>query len=327
MPLLTMAVFGSGHGFSTLIPAALLTDQFKVYAAKSRFPLGITSPQLSGLVVQETREILLQDFKFDLAVIAVPPFEQVDLARELVKNSSNLYIEKPAGLNSFEALALKHLAQENNCKIYVGFQFRFDPVIQHLKKVLQLPDSTLPSKISINWHTTGSSGKNEKVNWRNDSLKGGGVKRDFLVHVIDYLVYLFGIENLNKSYKWDIREDSLNRISLLFSGTIEVEIKISRGFVKESYWEVTYFARNYETSIKHSAPFSNGDYTSDDGSFLNSIGEDQKISDVRIQSTSLLFEAIGSEIMTGIYGPLELPTIQDALMVHKLIESIFSFPA
>jgi len=322
-----MAVFGSGHGFSTLIPAALITNQFKVYAAKSRFPLRETSSQLSSLVVQETREKLLQDFKFDLAVIAVPPFEQLDLARKLVKNSSNLYIEKPAGLNSFEALSLEHLAHESNCKIYVGFQFRFDPGIQHLKKMLLFPDSTVLNKISINWHTTGSSGMSEKVNWRNDSSKGGGVKRDFLVHVVDYLVYLFGIENLDKSFQWEVQQDHLNRVSLLFSGFIEIEIKISRGFVNESYWEIKYFATDYQASIKHSAPFSNRDYTSTDGSFLNSMGEDQKTTDVRIESTSRLFDAIGTIINTEIQGQVDLPTIHDALNVHKLIESIFSFPS
>jgi predicted dehydrogenase len=325
--MLKMAVFGSGHGFSTLIPAALITNQFKVYAAKSRFPLRETSSQLSGLVVQETREKLLQDFKFDLVVIAVPPFEQLDLARKLVKNSSNLYIEKPAGLNSFEALSLEHLAHESNCKIYVGFQFRFDPGIQHLKKMLLSPDSTVLNKISINWHTTGSSGMNEKVNWRNDSSKGGGVKRDFLVHVVDYLVYLFGIENLDKSFQWEVQQDHLNRVSLLFSGFIEIEIKISRGFVNESYWEIKYFATDYQASIKHSAPFSNRDYTSTDGSFLNSMGEDQKTTDVRIESTSRLFDAIGTIINTEIQGQVDLPTIHDALNVHKLIESIFSFPS
>ncbi len=325
--MLKMAVFGSGHGFSTLIPAALITNQFKIYAAKSRFPLGARGTHLSSLVVQETREILLQDFKFDLAVIAVPPFEHLDLARELVKNCSNLYIEKPAGLNSFEASALEHLAQENNCKIYIGFQFRFDPGIQHLKKLLTLPDSTVLNKISINWHTTGSNGKNEKINWRNDHSKGGGVKRDFLVHVVDYLVYLFGIENLDKSFEWVVQEDSLSKLSLLFSGFIEIEIKISRGFVKESYWEIKCFAPDFETSINHSAPFTKGDYASNDESFLNSFGEDQKTADVRIESTSRLFDAIATVINTEIYDQVELPTIHDALNVHKLIESIFGFPS
>jgi len=323
--MLKMVVFGSGYGFSTLIPAALITNQFKVYAATSRFPLRETHSQLSGLVVQETREKLLQNFIFDLIVIAVPPFEQLDLASELVKSSSNLYIEKPAGLNSFEALALKHLSQENNCKIYVGFQFRFDPGIQHLKKVLQFSDLSALSKISINWHTTGSNGKNEKVNWRNDSSKGGGVRRDFLVHVVDYLIYLFGIENLDRSFQWNVQEDNLNKILLLFSGFIEIEIKISRGYVKETYWEIKYFMADYVTSIKHSAPFSNRDYTSNDDSFLNSLGKDQKTPDIRIGSASRLFDAIGARINNEICEPNDLPTIHDAILVHKLIESIFNF--
>jgi hypothetical protein len=322
-----MAVFGSGHGFSTLIPAALITDRFKIFAATPRDPTHEKNSQLDHLVVRETRKNLIQNFNFDLAVIAVPPFEQLDLARALVKKSSNLYIEKPAGLNSLEATALDNLAKENNCEIYVGFQFRFDPGIQYLKNFLQIPTSSRLSKVVIDWHTTGSSGKNDPLNWRNDSSKGGGVKKDFLVHVVDYLINLFGIENLENRSDWEVLQDELNRISIKFSGFIDIEVKISRGFFKESYWKVKCYGGTDDLVIQHSAPFSSSDYTCSDNLFLKSLDKYQKTTDIRIHSTSQLFDAIAKRISCKIDRPTGLPTIDDSLIVHRLIESIFSFPS
>lgn len=325
MPLLTMAVFGSGHGFSTLIPAALLTDQFKVFAASSRYSSSKKRTQLSRLVTQETRENLIRNFIFDLAVIAVPPFEQLDLARTLVKKCSNLYIEKPAGLNSIEALELRSLSEENNSKMYVGFQFRFDPGIRYLKKVLEFPTSDGLSKVSIDWHTTGSSQKNDSSNWRNNSSKGGGVKSDFLIHVVDYLIFIFGYENLYKLSNWQVLQDEMNRISIKFSGFVEIEVNISRGFVKESFWEIKCHRAADDLTIKHSAPFSNKSYSSSDDLFLKFLDEFHTSSDVRIQSTSQLFDAIAKSMVQKIDSPVELPTINHALTAHKFIEGIFNF--
>ncbi len=322
-----MAVFGSGHGFSTLIPAALITDRFKIFAATPRDPSHEKNDQLGRLVVRETRENLIQNFNFDLAVIAVPPFEQLDLARALVKKSSNLYIEKPAGINSLEAMALDNLAKENNCEIYVGFQFRFDPGIQYLKNFLQISTSSALSKVSIDWHTTGSSQKNNPLNWRNDPTKGGGVKKDFLVHVVDYLIYLFGIENLENQSDWEVLQDELNRISIKFSGFIDIEVKISRGFFKESYWEVKCYRAADDFVVQHSAPFSSSDYTCNDNLFLQSLNKYKKSSDIRIQSTSQLFSAIAKKIIYKIDSTTDLPTINNALIVHKLIESVFRLPS
>ena len=327
MPLLTMAVFGSGHGFSTLIPAALMTNHFKIFAATSRYPMRDNKSKLSYLVLQKTRENLIQNFNFDLAVIAVPPSEQLDLVRILVKNSSNLYIEKPGGLNSIEATAIQQLGKENNCEIYVGFQFRFDPGIQYLKKALDLPSSNAVNKVSIDWHTTGSNGKKDSFNWRNDPSKGGGVKRDFLVHVVDYLIHLFGNKNLEKFSDWQVLQDDLNRISIKFSGFIEIEVKISRGFVKESYWEVKCHGAADDLIIKHTAPFSNSSYTSNDDLFLKCLNKYHKSSDTRIQSTSQLFAAIAKRISLKVDGPDDLPTIDHSLGAHKLIEGIFNFPS
>ena len=323
MPPLTMAVFGSGHGFSTLIPAALLTDQFRISAATSRYPSSEKNSQLSHLVTVEARENLIQNFSFDLAVIAVPPFEQLDLARALVKKSSNLYIEKPAGLNSLEALALQSLSTEHDSKMYVGFQFRFDPGIQYLKRVLKFPASDGLSKVSIDWHTTGSSGKNDSSNWRNSSSKGGGVKSDFLIHVVDYLIFLFGSQNLGNLSDWQVLQDDLNRISIKFSGFAEIDVNISRGFVKESYWEIKCCGATDDLIIRHSAPFSNKSYSSNDDLFLKSLNQFQISSDIRIQSTSQLLDAIAKSIVCKIDSPVELPTINHALMAHKLIEGIF----
>jgi len=317
-----MAVFGSGHGISTLIPAALSTDLYNIYVAKSRFQKSTkNSPVITG-VQEESRENLFQNFDLDLAVIAVPPYEQLELARILVNNSKNIYIEKPAGVNSFEAKQLEVLAKESNCNMFVGYQFRFDPGIQYWKKLIL--NSASISKVSINWHTVGNNRKNDIFNWRNYPSRGGGVRTNFLVHVIDYLFYIFGQDQINNRSQWVVLENNLNSISVLCVGSIEIEINISSGTVKNSYWEIGLYNSKDEIFIKHSAPFTNVDYTSNDDCFLKTLSKTQIATDVRVQSTAILFAAIGLKIKQGAKNPSDLPNVHDSLMVHNLIEGIFN---
>jgi predicted dehydrogenase len=234
-----MAVFGSGHGFSTLIPAAIITDLYEIYAARSRFPKIIVDLPGNNRVQEESRENLFQNFILDLAVIAVPPNEQLVLTRGLISNSKNIYLEKPAGLNSAEAKELEALAVDFNRNIFVGYQFRFDPAIQFFKNLIQNSNSV--SKLSINWHTTGEGSKNSFFNWRDNPAKGGGVRTNFLVHVIDYLIYLFGQDLFKNQSQWKVLEYDLNTLAILCTGAVEIDIKISRGKVRNSYWEFVLF--------------------------------------------------------------------------------------
>ncbi len=316
-----MAVFGSGHGFSTLIPAALNTDLYEIYAAKSRFQKHIIDSPKNYYVPEESRENLFQNFELDLAVIAVPPYEQLELARNLVSNSKNIYLEKPAGLNSFEAKELEALARDYNRNIFVGYQFRFDPAIQFYKKLIG--DSNSVTKVSINWHTTGDGSKNDVLNWRNNPAKGGGVRTNFLVHVFDYLLYIFGQDQFNNQTQWKVLEDDVNSISILCIGPIEIDIKISRGKVRNSYWEFVISCSDDEIFINHSAPFAISSYKSNSSNFLNALKKNYFSTDIRIHSTAQLLEAIGSKINEKEESFSSLPTIQDALLVHKLIEGIF----
>ena len=317
-----MAVFGSGHGFTTVIPAALSTNLYEIYAARSRYQKQIIVSSENDSVQEESRETLFQNFELDLAVIAVLPHEQLELTRNLLINSRNIYLEKPAGLNSFEAKQIETLAKNYNRKVFVGYQFRFDPAIQFLKKLIK--NEVEFKKVSIYWHTSGDSEKNDLFNWRNDPAKGGGVRTNFLVHVIDYLFYLFGHDRISHKSQWILFENNLNSISLLCLGSLEIEIKISRGKVSNSYWEMNLINSGDEIFIKHSAPFDNSSYKSNSEIFLKTLEGNDFLTDIRIQSTAKLLVEIGSRIELAENFSPDLPTIHDALLVHKLIEGIFN---
>jgi predicted dehydrogenase len=317
-----MAVFGSGHGFSTIIPAALSTNLFDIYAARSRYQKQIIIPSEKHSVREESRENLFQNFEFDLAVVAVPPCEQLELVRNLISKSKNIYLEKPAGLNSFEAVQIETLARDFSRDIFVGYQFRFDPAIQFCKKLMVNSNSF--SKVSINWHTVGDGGKNDPFNWRNNPAKGGGVHTNFLVHVIDYLFFIIGQDKLNNKCQWTVLENNLNCISLFCVGSIEIEIKISRGKVKKSYWEIILINSGGEIFIKHSSPFNKWSYKSNNQIFLKTLESSNFSTDIRMQSTAQLLVAIGSKIEQAENFSLDLPTIHDGILVHKLIENIFN---
>ena len=323
MPKLRMAVFGSGHGFATLIPAALKTDLFQICAAE---PRDISKIELLGSkspIEIISREVLIRSKAIDLAVIAVPPFEQLELASKLALNTPNLYIEKPGGLNSLEAKELLTFSNEYKSRMYVGLQFRFDPAIKYFREIIVSSNKDELNKVTINWHTTGSSGGDFAKNWRNDSALGGGVHRDFLIHVFDYLIFLFGIETFNKRTDWILGRAELDEISIFLPGPVETQISISRGKVAKSFWEISLFSKSKITTIRHSAPFDFRSYDSKDESFLQTLRKSMGNEDVRIHSTSLLFEAIENEIRHGASSLSQLPTVQDSLAAYEVIEEIF----
>lgn len=323
MPKLRMAVFGSGHGFATLIPAAVKTDLFEIFAAE---PRDILKSKIAGSqtpIKLISREVLTQSKDIDLAVVAVPPFEQLELASKLALNTPNLYIEKPGGLNSSEAKKLIVLANENNVKMYIGLQFRFDPAIKYFQEIITNLKNEELYKVQINWHTTGTGGQDLAKKWRNDSALGGGVQRDFLIHVFDYLIFLFGIEMLKNKAKWILNKVELDEISIVLPGPIEIQISISRGKVQKSFWEISLFSKTGNSTIRHSAPFDFQSYDSNDESFLQRLKSSVGSEDVRIHSTSLLFEAIEFEIRHEVRSLSQLPTVQDSLAAYEMIEEIF----
>jgi len=218
----------------------------------------------SGINVLSQSEFFKYE-KTKIIIVAVPPSSQLQISKNVLENKKNLYIEKPAGVNFTETSILEVTRKMQAQKAYVGFQFRFDPGISALKELMESKILGNFKQIKVNWHTSGSSARQDESNWRNNIKLGGGVHRDFLCHVIDYLKWLTR-DSINQSLErliLDPKIDSdLYNLNLISGQSKEnvVSINISRGFESISYWEISLQFESGNFLIKSSFPFSLNDY-------------------------------------------------------------------
>lgn len=75
--------------------------------------------------------------KYDGAIVATPTSLHYDNAFSLVQHGCHLMIEKPLGVNSFHSQALKEIIQQKNLFVFTAYCFRFDPVANKFKQLIQ----------------------------------------------------------------------------------------------------------------------------------------------------------------------------------------------
>ena len=138
----------------------------------------------------------------DLIIISTPTYlhyQNLKFFNSILKNKIIL-IEKPLFHRKYKINFIK-----NKNKIFVGYNLRFHPIIQYLKKNI---NSLNPFYIRSecfsylpNWRK-----KNYENNYSSKKILGGGVAND-LSHEIDYLQWLFG--NVKKIFKKKIKISNL----------------------------------------------------------------------------------------------------------------------
>ena len=126
-------------------------------------------------------------------ICSLPP-KRIDIAIKCAKKDINLFIEKPLSNNLNRAYELQDIVEENKLKCALGFQMRFSPVIEEIKKMVDDDIFGDIYRIEVN-HC------NNIHNWTKDrdlkdfyALKekcGGGVLLS-QIHEVDYLTYIFG---------------------------------------------------------------------------------------------------------------------------------------
>ena len=138
----------------------------------------------------EWKEVVVKNF--DFCIISSPSSLHLSHIKLVEKLKIPIFIEKPLFINKNQINDYKKL-DFKNIRSYVGCNFRFNPIIEFLKK-----DLNINSKKIL--EVTAYCGS-YLPDWRPDkdyrniysSIKelGGGVNID-LIHEPDYLVYLFG---------------------------------------------------------------------------------------------------------------------------------------
>lgn len=113
-------------------------------------------------------------------------FEQVILA---AKAGKHVLCDKPISITSQQAEEMVEVCNANNVQFAVNYPYRFHPLIQKAKEII---DNQLLGKISV-INTNFNINLFPSENFRyNKNLSGGGALRDLGTHLIDLLRYLGG---------------------------------------------------------------------------------------------------------------------------------------
>lgn len=137
----------------------------------------------------------ITNFKFDLALITNPTSLHLDTAIKIAKKKINLFIEKPVSNNSKKVFKLLRLINKNKLICAVGFQTRYDDLLNKLKNIInskelgQVEKCYIEHKHYLPYHHLY---ENYKLSYASRKDLGGGVLLCFS-HEFDYANFLFGM--------------------------------------------------------------------------------------------------------------------------------------
>ena len=132
---------------------------------------------------------LKKHHKIDGVIISTPTILHYDNALEVLNFGLDVLIEKPISASISEAKEIEQIAKDKNCKVLIGHQRRFYPLVLETKKIIS--DNRIGQVIGISgvWALKKDNDYFEPE-WRKKISAGPTITN--LIHDIDYLRFIFG---------------------------------------------------------------------------------------------------------------------------------------
>jgi|688.fasta_scaffold232458_2 predicted dehydrogenase len=139
-------------------------------------------------------EIYKKKIKIDCAFVCTPSSMHVSQVIELLKYNIPCFVEKPLGSTSNNLMKLEKLFKKKKIITMMGFQLRFNPLIQHLEKIIK-EKSPIGKLLTAHIHHGENikdfhTYENYRVSYAANKKLGGGVILT-QIHEIDYFLHLF----------------------------------------------------------------------------------------------------------------------------------------
>jgi predicted dehydrogenase len=189
---LRLAVVGLGGISETQIRALAAMPDVQIVAGVDRKPdrLEIIKSKYGITSLYTDYRRMLREIRPDAVSICTPNKLHAPMTITSLKAGAHVITEKPMAMNPRECQAMIDAAHKARRKLMVGFQYRFHPATQMLRrardqgqfgKVLFVKCQALRRRGIPNW---GVFGRKE--------LQGGGPMIDLGVHVVEMAHYLMG---------------------------------------------------------------------------------------------------------------------------------------
>lgn len=129
---------------------------------------------------------MIRKIKLDAVIITIPPFAHSDEVQLAAKKNIHIFIEKPIALNMDLASEMVEAVEKYKVKSQVGFMWRFSPVIEELKKMI---DSGRAGQLGL--FITEYYCNSLHTPWWREKKKSGGQLTEQAIHFVDLARYLF----------------------------------------------------------------------------------------------------------------------------------------
>lgn len=205
-------------------------------------------------------EAILSDDNINTVFIATPHNLHANYVIKALQANKNVFVEKPLCLTSEELEEIKKIESKSDGRVMVGFNRRFAPYIQELKKSL---NNDLPK--AINYRI--NAGKLPTDHWTQDPKIGGGRIIGEACHFIDLCAF--------------IAESKITKVTangLQDGNNLLDTVSISLGFENGSVASISYFSNGNKQLSKEYLEVFCGEQTVviDDYKTMEIIGKGKK---------------------------------------------------
>jgi predicted dehydrogenase len=192
--MINAAIVGLGRWGQNLVNSVQgKSDKIRFVAGVLRHPENAREyADTQGLKLESDYAEVLADPGIDAVVLATPHTTHAEQIIAAVNAGKPVFTEKPFTLTSSEAAKALHAAARGNVTVGVGYNWRFQPALQEIRRMLE--DGRLGKLLHIEGNFCGPSVyRFPREHWRQQREEGpGGGMTGRGVHVVDAMLYLAG---------------------------------------------------------------------------------------------------------------------------------------
>ena len=167
---------------------------------------------------------ILKDDRINTVFIATRHDSHAQYVLDSLRSGKNVFVEKPLCLDSDELEEIKNVYEKSGKRLMVGFNRRFAPLLQELKKYI-----SADAPVAINYRI--NAGSIPKGHWIQDVQVGGGRIIGEVCHFIDLCAYLSGSTVV--SVNANVMADASN-----LQDTVAISLQLANGSIAQ----IAYFS-------------------------------------------------------------------------------------
>jgi predicted dehydrogenase/threonine dehydrogenase-like Zn-dependent dehydrogenase len=232
-----VGIIGSGNFTkATVLPVlSKLKANIKYLSSSSGLSSTLMAKKYGVQFSTTNNDDMLNDSDVSAVIITTRHDAHARMCVDALRAGKHVFVEKPLALNHSELDEIIEVYQQSDKTLMVGFNRRFSPFPQDLKK--QLGDFNMP----INVIATMNAGEISASHWTQDmSLSGGRIIGE-ACHLIDLITYLSGslVESVVMNAMGQNAEDNTDNASILLkykngsTGVINYFANGNKGYSKE----------------------------------------------------------------------------------------------